>query len=142
MLHILTLCGHNGDVADTRRDAKDGGTEHDEADPVERERAAERERAQRVRLTTVRWVSSVVSAGSAIFAIVLALHIVFVVFDANEQNPLVTFVAGMADGLVVFFRNLFTPEDERVAVLVNYGLAAVFWLAVGRVLVGLIRRLR
>ena len=129
-------------VADTRRDARGGETAGEERDPVEDERAAERERARATRATTVRWASSVASIGSAVFAVVLALHIVFVVFDANDANPLVTFVASMADGLVVFFRDLFTPEDDRVGVLVNYGLAAIFWLIVGRIVIALLRRIR
>lgn len=129
-------------VADTRHDAKDGDTARDEPDPVAEERAAERERARAMRAKTVRWATSVLSIASAVFAIVLALYIVFVVFDANTQNPLVTFVAGLADGLVVFFRDLFTPEDKRIGVLVNYGLAAVFWLVVGRVVIALLRRIR
>lgn len=134
--------GTMANVADTRRDAKDGDAAHDGDDPVEAERADERARARAARATTVRWVTSIVSIGSAVFAIVLALHIVFVVFSANDQNPLVTFVAGIADGLVVFFRDLFTPEDNRVGVLVNYGLAAIFWLVVGRLVIALLRRIR
>lgn len=112
----------------------------------EREREAERERERArsaaIKAKTVRWATTIVSIGSAVFAIALALHIVFVVFEANQQNPLVQLAASLADGLVVFFRDLFTPEDERIGVLVNYGMAAIFWLIVGRILVALLRRIR
>ncbi|MQA06687.1 MAG: hypothetical protein GEV07_29620 [Streptosporangiales bacterium] len=108
----------------------------------EEERERERARSAATRARTVRWATTIVSIGSAVFAIALALHIVFVVFDANPANPLVGLVAGLAEGLVVFFRDLFTPEDDRVGVLVNYGMAAIFWLLVGRALVALLRRIR
>lgn len=108
----------------------------------EQRRAEDRERARQFRATVVRWAITAVNVLAGVFAIVLALHIVFVIFTANPHNPLVTFVAGWADGLVVFFRDLFTPADHRVEVLVNYGLAAIFWLIVGRIVTGLLRRIR
>ncbi|MBO0889718.1 MAG: hypothetical protein J2P14_02310 [Acidothermales bacterium] len=107
----------------------------------EQRRAEERERARRFRATVVHWTVTVVNVLAAVFAVVLALHIVFVIFTANPHNPLVTFVSHWADGLVVFFRDLFTPADKRVAVLVDYGLAAIFWLIVGRIVAGLVRRI-
>lgn len=143
-------------VADTRQDPKGwdeetvterereaGRAEERDRARAEREqrRAEERERARRFRANVVRWAVTVVNVVAAVFAIVLALHIVFVIFSANPHNPLVTFVSHWADGLVVFFRDLFTPADHRVAVLVNAGLAAIFWLIVGRIAAGLLRRI-
>lgn len=132
-------------VADTRDDPKNGDTAGgaERAGPTrEEERAAERARTQATRAKAVRWASSIVSIGSAVFAVALAMHIVFVVFGANTENPLVTFAADLADGLVIFFHDLFTPEDDRVGVLVNYGMAAVFWLVVGRIVIAALRRIR
>lgn len=108
----------------------------------EKQREADRARARATRAQTVRWATTIVSVLSTLFAVALALHIVFVIFDANQANPLVTLAADLAEGLVVFFRDLFTPEDARVGVLVNYGMAAIFWLIVGRIVIALLRRIR
>lgn len=73
-------------------------------------------------------------------AVILALHIVFVVFKTNPNNGIVEFVNGLADGLAWEFKNLFLGS-KRTEVVVNFGLAAVFYLVVGRLVAGLLRRL-
>ncbi|WP_040925882.1 hypothetical protein [Saccharomonospora marina] len=81
----------------------------------------------------VRWV------GLA-FAVVLVLHVVFVIGEANQANSIVSFVADATDTLAMGFRDLFTPEDPKLAVLVNYGIAALFWLVVTAIVARIIRR--
>ncbi|MQA77870.1 MAG: hypothetical protein GEV10_05220 [Streptosporangiales bacterium] len=138
--------GGSGDV--TREDdqqtttTREERTAEDRDAEREKQREADRARARATRAQTVRWATTIVSVLSSLFAVALALHIVFVIFDANQANPLVTFTADLAEGLVVFFRDLFTPDDDRVGVLVNYGMAAIFWLIVGRVVIALLRRIR
>lgn len=129
-------------TADDRSAERERERDAERAREREKEREADRARARATRGQTVRWATTVVSVLSTLFAVALALHIVFVIFDANQANPLVTFAADLADGLVVFFRDLFTPEDDRVGVLVNYGMAAIFWLIVGRIVIALLRRIR
>ena len=77
-----------------------------------------------------------------IICVLLALHIAFVVFSANDDNAIVRTVNDWADWFAWRFRDIFVPKDERVGVLVNYGIAAVVYLIVGRVVAGLIRRVR
>jgi hypothetical protein len=84
--------------------------------------------------SVVRWV------GLAC-ALVLAVHVVLTVGNANPDNGITEFFATTADWVVLAFKNLFTPADGKLRVLVNYGLAAVFWLIVSAVLSRLIRRL-
>lgn len=84
--------------------------------------------------TIVRWVG-------LIFALVLVLHIVFTVAGANPENGIVQFVESWADGLTLGFGDLFTPDDEKLEVLVNYGIAAVFWLIVSSLGSTIIRRI-
>ena len=86
--------------------------------------------------------ATVVAVAATIVAVVLALHIAFVVFSANPANPIVRTVNDRAQGFAWEFRDMFTPKDERVAVLVNYGIAAIVYLIAGRVGAGLIRRIR
>jgi hypothetical protein len=76
-----------------------------------------------------------------LFALVLAVHVLLTVGDANPDNGITKFFSTAADPLALAFKNLFRPENENLRVLVNYGLAAVFWLIVSAVLSRLIRRL-
>lgn len=85
-------------------------------------------------------LASLVTVVATLIAIMFALHIVFVVFEANPDNPVVVLVRDLSQSLAVFFRDLFLPDDERLRVLVNYGLAAVAYLVVGRFVAGLLRR--
>lgn len=85
-------------------------------------------------VTIVRWVGS-------LFAAVLAVHVVLTVGGANQGNGITQFVASWANTVVLGFQNLFSPADPRLAVLVNYGLAALFWLAVTSLVVRILRSL-
>jgi hypothetical protein len=76
-----------------------------------------------------------------IFAAFLVLHVVFVLGNANAANGIVSFVTGWAESASLGFRDLFTPSDAKLRVLVNYGVAAVFWLVVSAVVGKLIRRI-
>lgn len=82
----------------------------------------------------VRWLGLIVAA-------ILVLHVVFVIGEANEANGIVTFVRGWADGLSLGFRDLFMPADLKLRVLVNYGIAAIFWMMVSAILAKIIRRI-
>jgi hypothetical protein len=82
----------------------------------------------------VRWVG-------LIFALVLVVHVLLTVGHANPDNGITEFFSDAADPLALAFRTLFTPDNAELRVLVNYGLAALFWLIVSSVLSRLIRRL-
>jgi hypothetical protein len=77
-----------------------------------------------------------------VFVLVLAAYVALRLGDANPSNSITRFVAYWADRLQLGFQDLFTPADPRVQVLVNYGLAALFWLVVSAVLARLVGRLR
>ncbi|NIH86680.1 hypothetical protein [Amycolatopsis granulosa] len=82
----------------------------------------------------VRWVG-------LIFALILVLHVIFVVGGANPDNGIVGFARDWSDGLALGFKDLFEPADEKLRVLVNYGIAAIFWLVVSSIVTRLVRRL-
>ncbi|MPY99903.1 MAG: hypothetical protein GEU97_18310 [Actinophytocola sp.] len=82
----------------------------------------------------VRWVF-------LLFALVLVLHVVFTIADANRDNSIVSFVRDWADPLALAFKDLFQPEDEKLKILVNYGIAAIFWLIVSSLGAAIIRRI-
>jgi hypothetical protein len=73
-------------------------------------------------------------------AVILAVHIVFVVFEANGANGIVKAINSWADSLAWNFKDVFTPADPKAAALVNYGLAAGIYLIAGRIVAALIRR--
>jgi hypothetical protein len=123
-------------------------TAPDAKDPARSEQRGSRRRAREGNglRTGVRRVSDTAAAAVRVIAMIicvlLALHIAFVVFSANHDNSIVRTVNDWADWFAWRFRDIFVPKDERVGVLVNYGIAAVVYLIVGRVLAGLIRRIR
>ena len=94
----------------------------------------------RVRLAQVVWLIAVVCA------LFLAVGALLIALDANPDNALVKFVIDVADtvDLGVFSRDngIFTFEGGDAATknaLTNWGLAAVAYLVVGRILERIIR---
>lgn len=81
----------------------------------------------------VRWIC-------LLFALILVLHIIFVIAEANKDNGIVSFVSDFADPLTLGFKDIFTPDDPKLQTLVNYGVAAIFWLVVSAVGAALVRR--
>jgi hypothetical protein len=82
----------------------------------------------------------------SIAALVLALGALFIAFKANADNALVRFVLDLADtlDLGVFDRDdgikQWTAENAQTKnALFNWGLGALVWLVVGRVVDRLIR---
>src|SRR5205807_1821463 len=93
--------------------------------------------AARSRRRLTVWSQAVAVLATAVMyvalavAAVLILHIALVVLDANGANPIVTTVRRLADKLVGPFAQLFTPQDAKQQVAINYGLAAAVYLAAG-----------
>jgi hypothetical protein len=81
----------------------------------------------------VRWAGLFMAA-------VLVLHVIFVVGSANPDNGIVSWVRGWAGTFAIGFGDLFEPSDPKLLVLVNFGIAALFWLAVSGIVARIIRR--
>ncbi len=71
---------------------------------------------------------------------VIVLGIVLVALEANTANVLVDAVLDVANFLVGPFEDVFDLEQRKTAVAVNYGLAALVYFIVGRVIARLLRR--
>ena len=97
--------------------------------------------AAQVRATVVGSLATLVRWIGLTFAIILVVHVLLTVGKANPDNGITVFFAHAADPLALAFRSLFTPDNAELRVLVNYGLAAVFWLIASSVLARLLRRL-
>jgi hypothetical protein len=94
-----------------------------------------------IRQQTVAVVAGVARLLGTVAAVVLAAHVLLTIGGANPDNSITRFVARCARPLAVGFRDLFTPSDAKLQVLVNYGIAAIAWLIVVSLVVRLIRRL-
>lgn len=81
-----------------------------------------------------------VELAAIVIAAIIVLHIIFVLIGANGANTIVRTDADWASTLATWFRDLFTFSNAKLAVLVNFGLAALFYLAVGRIAAALIGR--
>lgn len=91
-----------------------------------------------------RAVAQVAWTICALLALVLALGALLVAIDAtNESNDLVRFVLQLADAvdLGVFSRDagVMQFDSETQNALLNWGLAAIAWLVIGRLLERIIR---
>lgn len=105
------------------------------------EHSRARTSAKEVRTKTFAWLATIVQVLCTVAAIFLAAHVVLTVGGANPENGITEFVRSWANFLTLGFRDLFTPDTEKARVLVNYGIAAIFWLVVGAVASRLIRSL-
>jgi len=85
--------------------------------------------------------SRVISVIFGVIALILILHIVFVWIGANPDNGVVRPLSDLAGTLAWGFKNLFTNANIKMQTFLNYGLAAVVYLAVGAVLHRLFRSL-
>lgn len=82
-----------------------------------------------------------VELAAVVIAAIIILHIVFVLIGANGGNTIVHTDAEWASTLAAWFKDLFTLSNAKLEVLVNYGLAALFYLAIGRIVASLVRSL-
>lgn len=84
--------------------------------------------------------AAIVRGIGAVIAIVLAAHVLFVLLNANPGNSMVNFVADAARLLAVWFHNLFRTGNADMNLVLNYGLAIVFWLVVAGIIARIVRR--
>ena len=88
------------------------------------------------RASIARAVTLVATAVAA----VLVLGIVLVVLEANRSNDIVQVVRDAARFLAGPFDGLFTFDRNKVEIGVNWGIAAVVWFLVGRLIARLLLR--
>jgi hypothetical protein len=92
-------------------------------------------------------LARIVTAAAALFASLLVLHIVFVLFNATPTNSIVKHVNQWAHDLAGPFRTLFAFKDKKhlpkvkLTDTVNYGVAAVAYLLGGRFIGTMLRKL-
>lgn len=86
-------------------------------------------------------LATVLNVIGIVIVVILVLHIVLTLLDANPANGLTEFISSWAAELNLGLGNLFTPANPKMAVTMNYGVAAIIWLAVTTIVVRLVRRI-
>ena len=95
-------------------------------------------------MVTVRRGTSLAAAAVRAIGLVIVgiivIHIVLVLLGANPDNAFANFIATLAGWLSLGLSNLFTPDDPKISVLINYGIAALLWLLITGIVVSIVRR--
>lgn len=99
-------------------------------------RASRYEASMSARLTLAR----LVHLAAALVALILVAGIVLVVLKANPSNDIVSAIRDAARTLAGPFQGLFNLSSHRLEVAVNWGIAAVVWYALGRLIMRLLLR--
>jgi hypothetical protein len=86
-------------------------------------------------------LSRAVSTIFGIIAVILIIHIAFVLVGTNASNGIVRTVSDLAGTLAWGFKNLFTNANVKLQTFINYGLAALAYLAIGSGLQRLFRNI-
>jgi hypothetical protein len=107
---------------------------------AQQESATRRTPAQR-RASIVGVLASLVRWAGLVVVLVLVIRVLLTVGGANPANGITSFFRTWSDPLAWGFKDLFTPSDAKLRVLVNYGIAALFWLIVSSILARIVRRL-
>lgn len=76
----------------------------------------------------------------ALFALILVIYILMNLFNANPANGFFQFIKSLAVPLALFFPGLFNFANANLDAIVNYGLAAVFWIVVAGFIARLVSR--
>jgi hypothetical protein len=93
-------------------------------------RSSNRVAVSRGRLMLARAISLV----ATVVALILVLGIALVLLKANQSNQIVSAVHDAAKWLAGPFDGLFKLSKHTTEVAVNWGIAAVVWFLVGRLL--------
>jgi len=89
------------------------------------------------------WIVHIITIIFGLIALIILLYLAFVLLEANPANPLVNFIGDLANWFSWLFKDMFTGiEDQKVRAIVNYGIAALVYLAIGGAFSGLGRRYR
>ena len=79
-----------------------------------------------------------VRLAAGVVAAIITLGILFIVFDANSSNDIVSTVDDAARALVGPFDDMFSFDNAKTAVAVNWGIAALVYLIAGALIARLI----
>jgi hypothetical protein len=88
-----------------------------------------------------RGLARLVRLAAGVVAAIIAVGILFVVLQANSNNDVVSAIHDAARALVGPFDGMFTLDDAKAEVAVNWGITAFVYLILGALVAGLIARI-
>ncbi|QNS02791.1 hypothetical protein IAG42_03580 [Streptomyces xanthii] len=115
------------------------GTGHPTPGYQSYERPPEPDRSERT-ARTARRTALTISTIADVAAGFLGLWIVLYLLEANGANPFVSFVHSTADWLSGWAQDIFTMDTEFLRIILNFGLPALIYLAVGHGIAARINR--
>jgi hypothetical protein len=80
------------------------------------------------------WLARAVYLAATAVALILVAGIVLVALEANRSNDIVQLIRDAAAFLAGPFDGMFTVDSNKVEKAVNWGIAAVVWYALGRLI--------
>jgi biotin carboxyl carrier protein len=86
-------------------------------------------------------VATLLRVLGVVVAAILVVHILLVVLGANPANPVASMLAHAAGVLSLGMGGLFAPGNPELALVVNYGIAAVLWIVITSIVVAVLRRI-
>jgi hypothetical protein len=86
------------------------------------------------------FLARVVDIVVAVVAALIATGVLLVVLEANPSNSIVDALLDAARWLVGPFEDFFTLDDDKLQVAVNWGLALIVYVLVGRGVSTLLRK--
>jgi uncharacterized membrane protein YraQ (UPF0718 family) len=86
-------------------------------------------------------IATIVRVVCSVIAAVIVVYAIFKLFEANPDNPLVSFATGWREDFGWFTVNLFTKPNDKMAEVINAAVAAIIWVVAGSLFSKLIVRL-
>jgi hypothetical protein len=86
-------------------------------------------------------IARIVRILASLIAALIVAAIVLRVLGANPGNAIVSGIHDAARAFVGPFKNIFTIKDAKLAIVVNWGIAAIVYLLVGSIIARLIARI-
>ena len=86
-------------------------------------------------------LARIVRTLAGLVALVIVVAIVLFVLGANQSNGIVSAIHDAGAWLAGPFKNLFSIHNAKVAMAINWGLAALVYLVVGHFIATLLARM-
>ena len=83
-------------------------------------------------------IATAIALITGLIALLIVIGIAFIVFKANRDNSVVSWVHDAAKFFVGPFDGMFKPKSHRAEVTINWGIAAALYVIVGRLISRLI----
>jgi hypothetical protein len=84
------------------------------------------------------WLARLVRLIAWVLAAIIVAGILLIVLSANPSNSIVSTVHDAARSLVGPFDGMFKPHDHKLAIAINWGIAALVYVIVGSLIARLI----